>query len=332
MRNRKGFTLTELLVVITIIAILGAIMYPVILRAKEASKMSTCLSNCRQMGISFLLYMAETDDLLPIMDSGFSTTIGDTNGASFCGENKGSSAGVAPNGQKYLETATINACLQSYVKDAAIWWCPNYKTSAMGAGPGVLKCQGAPPNTPKEGDFYWTFYPYNMRLVANVASRWHTAGSYVNPTTWPSWVASAYNVVRPGQTWTSTTGIGGRWKQYTMADYPSPEKTMIFWEKLPLHDLKRVQNGGTVASAYGYAIDPSCRKPVVFMDGHAGVMRTGNVCYNDFDGTSSTWPFAGGTKTFDRGTYFSPNVPRHLNTKYQEVGMNDLIITGWDID
>jgi prepilin-type N-terminal cleavage/methylation domain-containing protein/prepilin-type processing-associated H-X9-DG protein len=62
---RRGFTLIELLVVIAIIAILAAILFPVFARAKEAAKQSACLSNFKQIGVSFHLYKIDTDDRLP---------------------------------------------------------------------------------------------------------------------------------------------------------------------------------------------------------------------------------------------------------------------------
>jgi prepilin-type N-terminal cleavage/methylation domain-containing protein/prepilin-type processing-associated H-X9-DG protein len=58
----KAFTLIELLVVIAIIAILAAILFPVFAQAKSAAKKTTELSNSRQLGVAFRLYMGDHDD------------------------------------------------------------------------------------------------------------------------------------------------------------------------------------------------------------------------------------------------------------------------------
>ncbi|HEY3415695.1 MAG TPA: prepilin-type N-terminal cleavage/methylation domain-containing protein [Armatimonadota bacterium] len=55
-RRHGGFTIVEILVVVAIIAILAAIIFPVFSRATEKSRQSTCLSNQRQLSISIMLY------------------------------------------------------------------------------------------------------------------------------------------------------------------------------------------------------------------------------------------------------------------------------------
>lgn len=52
-----GFTLVELLVVISLIALLIAILLPALARAREASRRAVCLSNLRQLAPGFAIYV-----------------------------------------------------------------------------------------------------------------------------------------------------------------------------------------------------------------------------------------------------------------------------------
>lgn len=68
-RSRTGFTLIELLTVIAIIGILAAILIPVVGTVRESARRAKCLSNVRQITTALLVYSAENNDRLPIMDS-----------------------------------------------------------------------------------------------------------------------------------------------------------------------------------------------------------------------------------------------------------------------
>lgn len=65
MNQRRGFTLIELLVVIAIIAILAAILFPVLDAAKRRALQIQCCSNYRQAGVALHLYLDDHNDRLP---------------------------------------------------------------------------------------------------------------------------------------------------------------------------------------------------------------------------------------------------------------------------
>ena len=63
--SRPGFTLTEMLVVLAIIELLAAILFPVFTSAREAARQTVCLSNQRQIGMAILQYVQDNDECFP---------------------------------------------------------------------------------------------------------------------------------------------------------------------------------------------------------------------------------------------------------------------------
>src|ERR1043165_2240370 len=60
-----GFTLTELLVVIAVFAILGAMLMPALAKAKSKGQSISCLSNLKQLQCGWLMYAHDNNDAMP---------------------------------------------------------------------------------------------------------------------------------------------------------------------------------------------------------------------------------------------------------------------------
>ena len=145
-RNRPGtaFTLIELLVVIAILAILAAILLPVISRGKEYGRATACLSNLRQIGLALQMYTQDNHNRLPVMyDALLSTNAPATN------------------------RATIDLVLSNYLGNVNVLRCPSddkdlfYQTGSSYAWNVLLNGQDAE----HLKVFGLNFDPHNIPLV-----------------------------------------------------------------------------------------------------------------------------------------------------------------------
>ena len=64
-RSDRAFTLVELLVVVSIIALLVAMLLPALNEARNLAKITVCASNQRQIGIAWNVYLASNDFTFP---------------------------------------------------------------------------------------------------------------------------------------------------------------------------------------------------------------------------------------------------------------------------
>jgi prepilin-type N-terminal cleavage/methylation domain-containing protein/prepilin-type processing-associated H-X9-DG protein len=65
LRAGQGFTLIELLIVIAIIAILAALLFPVFGTAREFARADSCMSNEKQLALAMLMYVEDADEVFP---------------------------------------------------------------------------------------------------------------------------------------------------------------------------------------------------------------------------------------------------------------------------
>src|SRR5207244_12018844 len=63
--RRAAFTLTELLVVIAVIAILAALLFPVFARARAKARAPVCVSTLRQISMAIEQYVQDWDGGMP---------------------------------------------------------------------------------------------------------------------------------------------------------------------------------------------------------------------------------------------------------------------------
>jgi prepilin-type N-terminal cleavage/methylation domain-containing protein len=251
---RRGFTLIELLVVIAIIAILAAIIMPVLEKAKERAWEVYCVNNSRQLMIGWRVYADDNHDFLPPNDYPFKTayrTIAAAQKHNYYNWVCGSFYNSVDN---YLPELTdpLGTALTAYIPNPLVYHCP--------------------------GDIY--IDPYDGH---SVHTRSYSMNSAVG-TIWNS--SSAY-----GGSGVLGSAVGGGWlpglayngSQTTWLTYnkinsfisPGPANTWVIMDESPI----TINDGSLAISAYAatgstYLIDyPAGNHDdgggISFADGHA---------------------------------------------------------------
>lgn len=123
----RAFTLIELLVVIAIIAIIAALLLPVLTRSKQTALKASCLNNFKQLQTCYRMYVDDNSDFLPL---NFLNGVG----SSWISYN-----GTGASAQNDYNTLNIRTgVLFGYNKSAKIYVCPaNNYNLAVGAAAGT---------------------------------------------------------------------------------------------------------------------------------------------------------------------------------------------------
>lgn len=130
--TRTGFTLIELLVVIAVIAILASILFPVVTKAKDKARQSTCMSNLKQVAMGMSMYTEDFEGrFCPAIKTDFLQWYTDSTSTIVTDPNLPGSHFKTSIGFGLAHYFTWMDYISSNVKDWHMFTCPSQSTPEL---------------------------------------------------------------------------------------------------------------------------------------------------------------------------------------------------------
>ncbi len=151
-----GFTLIELLTVIGIIAVLAAMLFPVLTQAREMARGTACISNIQNIDAAVLMYAQDYDEtIVPWRNCPVQTR----DGAIACPIDE--------------QIATLwTSTVQPYLKSSQVLFCPSFVVKDTAKAMDQADCDGdGSPGSGSTGflpaDNYYSHYGIRFHLIFN---------------------------------------------------------------------------------------------------------------------------------------------------------------------
>ena len=221
----RGFTLIEMLIVIAIIAVLAAILFPVFGRVREGARTTACASNLKQLGLAFTQYAADYGGRMPgggnwqDWGKGGHWVAGKSGAAA-----DGSDGALAELAEKDGDFPPFPAnkanveggALYSYVKSTQVYICPSNRDGKIKGLTYSMNCalSGAPTGRVR--------FPSSMVLLVD---EWRASDGYFWAVGKGMAGASTDRGTTDHNTSTNLLFLDGHVKNYTNDAFPITEKS-----------------------------------------------------------------------------------------------------------